>query len=129
MVIVPNSPEGVFTMATTANRPPQTAEDLAGTLLDHAEASVKDAQELAAATLDHSREVTTALRRTALESATRGGEVAVEAWKAWSAAFSAVPTVNVTEVLDAGFDMAGGFLDAQRQLARQLAGAGAPAAR
>jgi hypothetical protein len=117
-------------MATTANRPPKTADELAATLRGHAEASIKDAQDLAAATVDHSREVTSALRRSALDTATRSTDVAVEAWKAWSAAASGtVPRANVAEVLDASFDMAGGVLDAQRQLARRLVGAGAAAAR
>lgn len=85
---------------------------------------------MAAATVDHTREVATALSRSALDSATRSSEVAIEAWKAWSAAM--LPNygkVDAREVPNAGFDMAGGVLDAQRQLAQRLVGAAAPARR
>lgn len=116
-------------MATNTNHQSKTADDLAGTLRGHAEASIKDAQELATAAIDQTREVTTKLRRSALDQATRGSDVAVDAWKTWSsAAWATVPNVDVTEVLNATFDMAGGVLDAQRQLAKRLVGA-APAAR
>ncbi len=97
-------------MATTTNNRPK-ADDLNGTVREHAEASIKDVQDLAAATVDHTR------------------EVAIEAWKAWSAATLPIyGKVDAREVLSASFDMAGSVLDAQRQLAQRLVGA-APAAR
>lgn len=117
-------------MATNANNSTKTADELAGTVRSHAQASIKDAQSLATATVDHTREVTAAVRQSAFDSATRAGDVAVEAWKTWSAApFATVPTVDVAKVVNAGFDMAGGVLDAQRQLAQRLVDAASPAAR
>lgn len=101
---------GATTTTTTSNRP--KTDDLNGTVREHAEASIKDVQDMAAATVDHTR------------------EVAIQAWKAWSAAM--LPNcgkVDAREVPNAGFDMAGGVLDAQRQLAQRLVGAAAPARR
>lgn len=60
------------TTTTSNNRP--KANDLDGTVREHAEASINDVQDLAAATVDHTREVTTALSRSAL-SVTRSSEV------------------------------------------------------
>lgn len=130
-------------MATNSTRTTKTgdelgAEDLAGTVRQHAEASVKDAQDLTAATVDHTREVVAAISSAAVDSAERGREIAAEALKAWTAsAFRPVGNTalgwpDVREVVNASFDMASGVLDAQRQLAQRLVGAVAsatPAAR
>ncbi len=112
------------TTTTSNNRP--KANDLDGTVREHAEASIKDVQDLAAATVDHTSEVTTALSRSAL-SVTRSSEVALKAWSA--AMLPLYGRVDARGVLNAGFDMAGSVLDAQRQLAQRLVGAATPAAR
>ncbi len=121
-------------MPTNSTRA-KTGDDLAGSVREHTDASVKDAQVLAATTADHTREVVTAISRSAVDSAQRGSELAVEAWKALTATAlrsSDSPTFgfpDFREVVNASFDMAGGVLDAQRQLAQRLVGAAAPAAR
>jgi hypothetical protein len=117
-------------MATNTNHRTKTADDLVGTVRAHTEASIKDAQDLATATVGHTREVANVISRSALDSASRGTDVVVEAWKAWtSLAVPAVANPDVSEVVSAGFDMAGGLVEAQRLLAQRLIGAASPTIR
>ena len=120
-------------MATNNNNRAKTSHNLADSVREHAEASVKDVQDVAAATADHTGDVVTAISRSAVDSAQRGSEIADEAWKSWTATVfrpsgnAVFSSFDIGEVVNASFNMAGGVLDTQRQLAQRLVGATATA--
>jgi hypothetical protein len=113
-------------MATTTNtRKNGTTE----TVQDYADATIKDVQDLATATVSHTREVAGAITRSAQDQANRAGEVAVEAWKTWAASVPSFATVDLRQVIGAGFDTAKSMLDAQRHFAERVVDAVTPVSR
>lgn len=111
-------------MATATNARKNTAESVQ----DYADATIKDVQDLATATVGHTREVASAISRSAQDQANRAGEVAGEAWKTWAASLPSFTSVDLRQVIDAGFDTAKSMLDAQRHFAERVVDAVSPVA-
>jgi hypothetical protein len=128
--------------ATRAANTTKAANDLTGALRDYAEASISDTQALASAGLAYAQTATESalvqgrqwaesVAATTLASVERTQKASVDTWKLVADTAVTGPVTrglpgygeaSVQEAVIAGFDLAKGMLDTQRQLVERFVG-------